>query len=193
MLTDMALARQKVECPARPLTRRDYEDLVNRGVLEEAKVELLDGRIASMSPHGDPHRIAVRRLARLLIRSLGDRAAVDVQSSYAASELSKPEPDVVVLPPGDEPDAVPKRAWLVVEVADSSLLRDRGVKARLYAAAGVPEYWIVNLLEDVIEVHRQPGPDAYGQVTRHLRGEVLMVPSFEDIAVSIDDVLPPRR
>jgi Uma2 family endonuclease len=146
-----------------------------------------------MSPQGDPHRIAVRRLARVFIRGLGDRGAVDVQASYAASDMSKPEPDLVVLPPGDDLDAPPQRAWLVVEVADSSLARDRGVKARVYAAAGIPEYWIVNLVADVIEVHRQPGPEAYATVTHHERGEVLMVPGFEDIAVRVEDVLPPRR
>jgi Uma2 family endonuclease len=189
----MALPHSDVERRERLLTRAEYEDLVRRGVFDDAKVELLYGRVVSMSPQGDPHRISVRRLARILIRALGDRAAVDIQASYAASDVSKPEPDIVVLPPGDDVEGPQQRAWLVVEVADSSISRDRDVKSRLYAAALVPEYWIVNLVDEVVEVHRGPEHDGYASVTRHARGETLVVPGFEDVTVGVADVLPPLR
>jgi Uma2 family endonuclease len=175
------------------LTRAEYEELVRRGVLDDANVELLQGRVVCMSPQGDRHRIAVRRLARLFIRGLGDRAAVDVQASYAASDASKPEPDVAVLPPGDEIGTGARQAWLVVEVAETSLARDRGVKARLYAAVRIREYWIVNLVDDVIEVYRDPGPDGYARSTRHAPGDSLCVAGFTDVAVRVEDVLPPVR
>jgi Uma2 family endonuclease len=77
-------------------------------------------------------------------------------------------------------------------VAETSLARDRG-KARLYAAAGVTEYWIVNLPEQILEVHRQPGPEGYAAVSRHGRGEKVPLAAFEDVALGVDDVLPPAR
>jgi len=108
---------------------------VHRGALEDAHVELLYGRVVSMSPIGGPHRYIVRRLARILNGALGDRANVEVQASFAASDESEPEPDILVVPPGDYLEAAPAKAWLIVEVADSSLARDR-IKAALHAAAG---------------------------------------------------------
>ncbi len=179
-----------VECP---LTRAEYDDLVRRGVLDEANVELLHGRIVSMSPHGKGHRIGVRRCARVLIRALGERAAVDIQSSFAVSDDSEPEPDIVVLPPGDEVDASPREAFLVIEVSDSSLRRDRGIKAPLYASAGVPEYWIVDVVHEGVEVYSTPSRRGYVSSTRHSRGASIRVPGFPDVLVLVDDILPPRR
>lgn len=175
-----------------PITRTEYEELVRRGAFEDARVELLHGRIVSMSPIRGPHRYSVARLARILMESLpAELARIDVQSSFAAPDESEPEPDVLVLPPGDYLDAPPREAWLVVEVADSSLARDRA-KARLYGAAGVPEYWIVNLVDWVVEVHRGPRADGYGSVSQHGRGDVLRLVSFGDVEVRVVDVLPPR-
>jgi Uma2 family endonuclease len=176
-----------------PITRIEYEELVRRGAFEDARVELLYGRIASMSPIRGPHRYSVARLARILRKALTEeRARIDVQSSFAAPDESEPEPDVLVVPPGDYLDAPPRQAWLLVEVADSSLARDRA-KARLYGAAGVPEYWIINLIDWVVEVHREPRVDGYESITRHLPGDVLRLVSFEDVEVPVADVLPPRE
>jgi Uma2 family endonuclease len=173
------------------LTRTEYEDLVRRGVLEDARVELLYGRMVSMSPIGGAHVYGVTHLSKLLIQAVGDRANVHVQAPFATPGESEPQPDVAVMPPGDYLDAPPSTAWLIVEVADSSLARDRA-KAALYAAAGVTEYWIVNLQDAVIEVHREPGPNAYARMTRHGRGESLTLVAFADVAIRVADVLPPR-
>lgn len=135
----------------------------------------------------------MRRLTRLLVTALGSRAAVDVQSSFPLSDDSEPEPDVVVLPWGDDATPTPQAALLLIEVAESSLRRDRGIKARLYAAAGIREYWIVNLAEGVIEVSRGPSADGYSSSTRHARGDALAVPGFPEVVLAVDDVLPPRR
>jgi Uma2 family endonuclease len=175
-----------------PLTRAEYEALVRSGALEDAHVELLYGRIATMSPVGGPHRYCVRHLGRILLIALRDRANVEIQASFAAPDESEPEPDVQVVPPGDYLDAPPNTAWLIVEVADSSLARDRA-KAALYGAAGVVEYWIVNLRESVIEVHRGPHRAGYARVTRYGRGEELTLEAFGDVTVPVNDVLPPTR
>ncbi len=187
-----ASSRMSVASGRLPITRVEYEARVSRGELEDARVELLDGRIVSMSPIGGRHRYSVRRLARILVVALGDRANVEIQSSFAASDASEPEPDVLVVPPGDYLDAPPSRAWLVVEVADTSLTRDRA-KARLYARAGVPEYWIVNLVEGVIEVHEGPGAEGYAHTSRHGREHTLRLIAFPDVEVQAGLVLPPAR
>jgi hypothetical protein len=107
------------------LTRTEYEELVRRGVLEDARVELLYGRMVSTSPVGGAHVYGVAHLSKLLIQALGDRANVHVQAPFATPGESEPQPDVAVIPPGDYLDAPPNTAWLIVEVADSSLARDR--------------------------------------------------------------------
>jgi Uma2 family endonuclease len=179
-----------------PLSRAEYVALHERGAFDDddTRVELLYGRIVPMSPIGGPHRYSVRRLSELLIRGISEgRAVVYVQSSFLAPFQSQPEPDITVVAPGDYLDDPPAVAYLVIEVAETSLRKDRDLKARLYAAAGVPEYWIVNVVNDVVEVHTEPGPDGYAQVTRYGRGSTLRVPSFEDVVLRVDDVLPPRR
>jgi Uma2 family endonuclease len=176
-----------------PITRTEYEELVRRGVFEDAHVELLYGRVVSMSPIGGPHRYSVSRLARVLMVAIApERARIDVQSSFAALSESEPEPDILVVAPGDYLEAPPDRAFLVVEVADSSLKRDRE-KAALYAAAAVPDYWIVNLVDEVVEVHREPRGQGYGTTSRCGRGDVLRLVSFPDVEVRVSDVLPPAR
>jgi Uma2 family endonuclease len=176
----------------RPLKRTEYERLAELGAFRDEKVELLHGAIVRMSPQGGPHRYSVDRLVELLVPSLRGRARVTNQASFAASDDSEPEPDLAIVPLGDYLREPPRTAFLVIEVAQTSLADDRRIKASLYAAAGVPEYWIVNLVDEVIEVFREPRGDAYAGVTRHARGEALRVPSFEDVSVRVEDVLPPR-
>jgi Uma2 family endonuclease len=86
----------------------------------------------------------------------------------------------------------PSRALLVIEVADSSLDEDRRVKAPLYAAAGVAEYWIVNLVEGVVEVHRDPRGDRYAAASRHGRSEALALPTFAGLTIVVGDFVPAR-
>ncbi|MGO9835308.1 MAG: Uma2 family endonuclease [Polyangiaceae bacterium] len=175
-----------------PLSRREFDELTSRGVLDDARVELLYGRVVSMSPQGGTHSYGVTELARALVPAVGRKGRVRIQMPLAVSDSSEPEPDIAIVPPGDYLDDHPTTAWLVIEVADSSLDRDRA-KAKVYAAAGVLEYWIVNLVEGVFEVHSGPSGEAYARVTRHGRGARLRVPQFADLEVAVSDVLPPER
>jgi Uma2 family endonuclease len=177
----------------RPLRRAEYDRLVGLGYFEDEKIELLEGRLVQMSPQGGPHRFAVRRLTEILLPALAGRAQIHAQMPFAASELSEPEPDISVVACADYLDDPPASAYLLIEVADSSLRRDRRVKAPLYSAAGVKEYWIVDLAGEAVEVYREPGPHGYANVTRHGRDAVLEVPGFEDVPVPVADILPPRR
>jgi len=178
-----AAAAEKI----RPLRRVEYDKLVALGVFEGERIELIDGALLQMSPIGAPHGEAVDRLTELFVLALVGRARVRIQGSFAAGEFSEPEPDVSILPLGDYHAEHPHQAHLVVEVAESSLSYDRGRKARLYAEADVPEYWIVNLVERTVEVHRQPNAGKYEQLSTHPKGSRLRLVAFSDVELSVDD------
>src|ERR1700722_7409177 len=189
----MAFSRNGVVPPekVRPLRRAEYDRLVGLGMLQGENVELLYGRLVRMSPQGEPHIFSVTRLNKLLVRALGDRAEVRVQAPFGASEASEPDPDLAIVAPGDYLPEHPSRAFLLIEVADSSLQDDRKIKGPLYASAGVTEYWIVDIAGGAVEVHREPRDDGYASVTRHGRDARLVVPGFEDVVVAVGEVLPP--
>jgi Uma2 family endonuclease len=174
----------------RPLRRAEYDRLVMLGMLRGENVELLYGRLVRMSPQGQPHVFSVTRLNKLLVRALGDRAEVRVQAPFGASDVSEPEPDIAIVANGDYLDEHPRRAHLLIEVSDSSLQDDRRLKGPLYAAAGVPEYWIVDLVAGAVEVHREPGRDGYASITCHGREATLTVPGFEDVVVAVGEIVP---
>jgi Uma2 family endonuclease len=175
--------------PFRPLRRVEYDQLVALGTFEGERIELIGGALRRMSPIGPPHTSTVDRLTRLLVLALADLAWVRVQGSFAADELSEPEPDFSIFPLGDYDDRHPSEAHLIVEVSDSSLPYDRGEKAQLYASCGVPEYWIVNLVDRVVEVHREPGTGGYGLVTTVPKGGRLRLLAFPEIELAVDDFL----
>jgi Uma2 family endonuclease len=171
----------------RPLRRVEYDRLVALGTFDGERIELIRGALRRMSPIGPPHTSTVDRLTRLLVLALADFAWVRVQGSFAADDLSEPEPDFCIFPLGDYDTAHPSEAHLIVEVSDSSLDYDRGEKAQLYAACGVPEYWVVNLVERVVEVHREPATDGYRQITTVPKGARLRLLAFPDVELAVDD------
>jgi Uma2 family endonuclease len=115
---------------------------------------------------------------------------VRVHGPFVASENSEPEPDLALVPNEDYSRDHAASAFLMIEVAESSLRKDRILKASLYARAGVPEYWIVNLRERVVEVHRAVREGRYATVTAHGRDETIHPEAFPDIAVAIAGILP---
>ncbi len=175
----------------RPLRRVEYDRLVDLGVFDGEPIELIQGRLVIVSPQGEPHAFCVTRLNKILVRALGDAAEVRPQQPLAASDVSEPEPDIAVVPAGDYLDAHPRTAHLVIEVSVSSLREDRQVKGPIYAAAGVTEYWIVDVGGQCIEVYSDPGTEGYAGVIRHGLHAVLTVPGFPDVTVRVRDVMPP--
>src|SRR5262245_41919134 len=180
--------------PAR-VTREQYFALVDRGVLaEDDRVELLEGVIVAMAPEGPRHAGVGELVAGALRAALGDRAHVRTAHPFDASAWSVPEPDVAVVPgkARDYLDHHPSAAHLLVEVAESSLPQDRLTKAPIYAAAGIPEYWIVNLRQEHVEVHRSPETAArrYTVVEIARRGSRVALAAFPDASVAVDDLLP---
>ena len=172
----------------RPLRRVEYDHLVALGVFANERVELLDGALVAMSPIGAPHNAAVQKLTRLLILVLEGRAAVRCQMSFAALELSVPEPDFTIVPVGEYETDHPDQAYLVIEVSESSLAYDRGRKAVLYASCAVPEYWVVNTLERCIEVYTAPQGRTYAQVQKYEPGQAIRLVAFDGVSIAVSDV-----
>jgi Uma2 family endonuclease len=172
----------------RRLTRLEYERLSDEGFYRRERVELIEGIVVEMSPIGPTHADPLDVLVEKLVPVLLGRARVRVQQPFALADYSEPEPDLAVVPPGRYADRHPDRAFLIVEVAESSLAYDRDTKAPLYALAGVPEYWIVDVSSRVVEVLDEPGQGGYARSRKFERGGALTVPGFDDVTVRVDDL-----
>jgi Uma2 family endonuclease len=145
----------------RPLSRKEYDRMVELGMFEDEHIELLGGALVTMSPQGWLHTRVVAWLTEQLIRQLDTSFEVRPQGPFAASDCSEPEPDIAVAAKDYALRDHPDRLFLVIEVSGSSLRKDSTVKLEIYAEAGVPEYWIVDLETMTVEVHTQPGPTGY--------------------------------
>jgi Uma2 family endonuclease len=172
----------------------EYMQMVEIGVLgKEERVELVDGVILEMAPVGRPHGRRTHRLARLLGRLLTEDVEISVQSTIRLGDHTAPEPDIAILSPqaslDEENIPRPDGILLVVEVAGSSLQRDRGEKAGRYAESGIPELWIFVLENDEIEVSRQPTPDGYADVQVYRRGDTLTIQELPGIQFTVDELL----
>lgn len=171
-----------------------YEQMIAAGVLTEGDhVELIRGEILDKMPIGDRHAACVNRLTRLLVRLLDERAIVSIQNPIRLDD-SEPDSDVALLRSRDDFYAGGKPTaadvFLVVEVADTSLAFDREVKRAIYAEAGIAEYWIVDLLDDAVEVYRGPRPDgSYADRATVGRGATLAPTAFPDAAIAVAAVL----
>jgi Uma2 family endonuclease len=168
--------------------------MIEAGILHSGeRVELIEGEIVQMAAIGSRHAATVSRLNRLLVRALGDHVDIRVQLPVRLSDASEPEPDIAIVRarpdfyagshPG--PDAV----LLIVEVSETTVTYDRGRKAALYAAAGIAEYWAVDLPADTILVHRNPEGPAYLSAGRRGRGVVLRPLALPELEVPVDAVL----
>jgi Uma2 family endonuclease len=150
-----------MKAPALPLwklTRTRYDRMVDAGIFgPDDRVELLDGLLIAREPQGGLHAMAVGLVSAALERAFGKQHHVRQEKPVALDDLSEPEPDVVVVR-GNLRDfrEHPSSPVLIVEVADSSLRHDRVRKGALYARAGVAEYWVLNLIDEVLEVYRDP-------------------------------------
>jgi Uma2 family endonuclease len=180
----------EMAAPRRLLTRTEYEALVLAGHFEDERVELIEGEIWEMSPIGPDHAESVDRLNELLVTRFAGRARVRVQAPMAIGDRSEPQPDLLLVERRSHAAAHPRAAHLAIEVAKSSLRRDRGVKAELYAAAGVPEYWVVNLVDRVVEVRSHIVSGAYARIETHRSGATITLLAFPDVSIAVDDVLP---
>ncbi len=150
----------------RPFTAHEYHRLLQAGIPgEDDRVELIEGEILEMSPLGSRHVAAVNRIARLL--RFGDRAIIRVQNPIRIDPRSEPQPDLALLKPNpsDYAEALPtpQDVLLLVEVMDTFQAYDREVKLPLYARAGIPEVWLLDLEALRLEVYRKPTPEGFAE------------------------------
>jgi Uma2 family endonuclease len=180
----------------RRISVEEYFAMGEAGILDDDdRVELLDGRLIDMPPIGPPHSHSVDDLqelfARRLYRPEETLARIRIQSPIELDDHSAPEPDLVLYDPDTPTDRHPRPTdiYLVVEVADSTVDYDREVKADRYAAAGIPEYWLVDLPGEAVEVFRQPEDDGYAERIRHRAGDSLAIAKLPDVdAIPLEEI-----
>ena len=184
---------------ARRWRRVEYDRLVDLGVFEGEPLELIGGQLIVAEPKGAYHSSAVTAVDYALRAVLPPGWIVRNQQPVSLDDESEPEPDLAVVPgrPGDHRYAHPQRPALAVEVADSSLQFDRQQKGSLYARAGIEDYWIVNLVDRVVEIYRDPGPDPAAPYGSCYRSVVSVAPpaviaplAFASSPIAVADLLP---
>ena len=185
----------------RRFTLDEYQHLIELGIFDEdERLELLDGLLVEMSPINPRHAVCVDKLSRLVNHLLYNKAWIRVQSPITIEgRASQPQPDVVValLQPEvyEERHVKAEEIFLLVEVADSSLHSDQTDKLELYASARIPEYWIVNLIANQLEVYQEPyltptGQGAYNVKRIYARNDTVALQAFPECQVALNEILP---
>lgn len=180
-------------------TREEYYKMAEAGLFNGRRVQLIEGQVIDMSPMGSPHATGVALVAHAMGTAFGAGYFVRVQSPIDSSNISQPEPDVAVILGGirDFRNAHPGTAALIVEVADSSLNYDRNEKSSLYAKYGIADYWLVNIQDRQLEIHRHPRQNPrkvfgfdYRDVTIHAPGTTVTPLALQQAIIQVDDLLP---
>lgn len=176
-------------------TRDEYHRMIEIGLFDDARVELLDGEVWEMSPQRRPHYRTIRAVTDALEAAFGASYDVQQQAPLGLGDNGEPEPDVAVVVGSwadyeDHPTTADVK--IVVEVSDSSLTKDRTKKADNYARAGIADYWIVNLVNRQLEVHRNPSPKGAYQSIQILGLAKTVAPLHAPGAqIRVADLLPP--
>jgi Uma2 family endonuclease len=181
-------------------TREEYYKMAEVGVFQPGdRVELVGGKVITMVPQDSPHYTAIDLTAAELRRIFAIGYVVRIQGPLDLGLISQPEPDVAVVRGTirDYAKAHPNSALLVIEVAESSLTYDRGIKASLYASSGIPEYWVLNLVDRRLEVSHDPiampgQPHGYGYrtCTQYLATDTVTPLATPQGSIAVADLLP---
>ena len=181
--------------PRHRFTVKQYYEMGALGFLEQdARFELIDGDIIEMPPAGPAHANIVNRLAAILVRAVEDRVGVTIQTPVLLGESNQPEPDVCLVKPREvyyhrHPEA--EDVLLVIEVGESSVAYDRIKKGRLYSRSWIPEYWLIDIPGQRVEVYLSPGPDGYTEKLVNGREDRISPAALPDIEIDINDILGP--
>jgi Uma2 family endonuclease len=183
-----------VQIARRHFNIAEYYKMAAAGVFsEDDRVELIEGEIVEMNPIGSRHAACVGRLTKLLGRMADDNAIVWVQNPVQVSDYSEPLPDVALLRRRDDfyaqANPQPPDVFLIIEVADSSVEYDRGIKIPLYAQAGIPEVWLVNLPKETVEIYSQLLEGEYREIRLIKRGESLTAKSISNLTIDAGAIL----
>lgn len=172
----------------------DYYKMIEMGMIDDyERSEIIDGQMMPKMPIGDRHAAAVNRLNRLLAARLPESILLSIQNPLRISDFDEPEPDVVLADltkyDGNRHPR-PEETILVMEVSDVSLKNDRDVKLPLYADAGIAEVWIVNLRDNVIEIHQDPSLGIYQQVKIFKSGGQATSIVLPELSIEVDAIIP---
>ena len=183
-----------LQLPRRPFSVEEYERMIEAGILTaNDRVELVEGEIVEMAAKGSRHASCVKRLTDLFYRHARQNAVVSIQDPVRVGDLSEVEPDVALLRPRDDlyssAHPLPADVLLLVEVSDTTLAYDHGLKLALYARAGIPEVWVVDLPDDLIEVYALPKSGKYQDSREAHRGETIEARSVPSLALRVDNIL----
>jgi len=178
-------------------SRDTFRALGQAGFLDDGRYELLEGEIVRIVPPNEPHNFVSMECVRVLVGFYG-WDYVRMEGSVVVSDTSEPVPDVTVTnTPRSElvHRGIPEgsRIRLAVEVSDTTVARDLGQKAKLYAQVGVPEYWVIDVNRRCVVVHRLPSPDGYADIRTLFEGEMLALPEMPEDSggVEVAQLLPP--
>ncbi len=182
------------EIARRRFTVHEYHRMAEVGILhEDDRVELIEGDIVEMNPIGGRHAFCVNELNRILVPLVGNEATISIQNPVRLGDYYEPQPDVAVLRPseryraGDLP--IPDDVLLLIEVSDTTLSYDRNVKLELYARAGIPEVFIVDLPGEAIERYNEPSGNGYRRTERARSGETLASEALPSVVLPVDAVV----
>lgn len=171
----------------------DYYQMIELGMLKDyEKAEIIEGELIRKMTIGDRHAAIVNLLNRFFIKNVSDDILVSVQNPVRLSAFDEPEPDITLadLTKYDgKRHPRPSEVILVVEVSDSTLKYDRHTKLALYAEAEISEAWIVNLPNDIIEIHTKPSSGIYQLTKIFKRGETVESEKFPDLKLKVDEIL----
>ena len=176
----------------RLITTDEYHRMVGAGILAaDEQVELIAGQIIKKMPKGPAHSALCKRIEKLIERLLGDRVLVRLRDPVRLDIYSEPEPDIAVVYPNasfyDDHHPVPGEIYLIIEIADSTVDRDLNVKADLYAAAGIADYWVINVKSQQLHIFREPQANGYQRQTI-LRGQQsVRLLSFADCEITVQE------
>jgi Uma2 family endonuclease len=186
-MTDHRLPRHRI-------TVDEYHRMAELGLLnEDSRVELIEGEIIDMAPIGISHNSTVDRLNRWLVTAVGSRAIVRIQGSFRLSNITEPQPDVILLRPREDfyaaKFAAGEDTLLVVEVSDTTFRYDRSVKVPLYARHGIPEVWVVDLENGRLHFFRALVKETYTDVTATDNPGMTTLPGIKDLSVDLSRLL----
>lgn len=171
-------------------TLADYHRAIAAGIGSDRQVELLRGEIVEMAPEGPLHADRYSKVARYLSQLLGDRAEIRPAAPITLPNQSEPQPDLAIVRPQNYSDRhpAPEDIFWLIEIANTSLDRDLHVKSAIYAEAGIPEYWIIDLRASKLVVMREPIRNGYRSQTEVERGGVYPL-AFPELAIESDRLL----
>ena len=184
----------EAEVKKRLFTVEEYHQMAEAGILrEDDRVELIDGEIIQMSPIGHRHMVCVNRANTLFIQAFGNGAVVSPQNPVRLTDWTEPQPDLVVFKPRADfyakKEPVPEDVLFMVEIAETTLSYDRKIKLPRYAAAGIPEFWIGDLKNDILHVYRNPGRETYNIALILHPSESISPLAFPDVTFQVGELL----